>query len=106
MAPCLQGQHRPPAQVRVIWAVQCAGQHGHVDSSPQLVLDGIYAAPTPARRLRRRPWHASAADQRPLPRAVAKSPYTRLTSSNAPVDRLAPRVVRGRGVDRLTITSL
>src|SRR3954463_852075 len=33
---------------------------------------------------------------------VAKSSYTRLTSSNAPVDRLAPRVVRGRGVDRLT----
>src|SRR5947209_195045 len=40
------------------------------------------------------------------PRAVAKSPYTRLTSSNGPVDRLAPRVVRGRGADRLTVTSL
>src|SRR3954468_24603394 len=38
--------------------------------------------------------------------AVAKSPYTRLTSSNGPVDRLAPRVVRGRGADRLTVTSL
>src|SRR4051794_3556755 len=31
-------------------------------------------------------------------RAVAKSSYTRLTSSNAPVDRLVPRVVRGPGV--------
>src|SRR4051795_4888092 len=40
------------------------------------------------------------------PRAVAKSPYTRLTSSNGPVDRLAPRVVRSRGADRLTVTSL
>src|SRR3954468_10299637 len=39
-------------------------------------------------------------------RAVEKSPYTRLTSPNGPVDRLAPRVVRGRGADRLTITSL
>src|SRR3954447_4172286 len=39
-------------------------------------------------------------------RAVAKSPYTRLTSSNGPVDRLAPRVVRSRGADRLTVTSL
>src|SRR4051794_39456690 len=32
-------------------AVRCAGQHGHVDSSPQLVLGGIYAAQMPARRL-------------------------------------------------------
>src|SRR4051794_27765673 len=39
-------------------------------------------------------------------RAVAKSSYTRLTSSNGPVDRLAPRVVRGRGAYRLTIASL
>src|SRR4051812_28242229 len=32
-------------------AVRCAGQHGRVDSSPQLVLGGIYAAQMPARQL-------------------------------------------------------
>ena len=32
-------------------AIRCAGQHDHVDSSPQLVLGGIHAAQMPTRRL-------------------------------------------------------
>jgi hypothetical protein len=55
----------------------------------QLLAAGVVAAPD---------WSAL--------RAVAKSSYTRLSCLDAPVERLPPRAVRGRGVDRLTVTSL